>query len=125
MLSTVLLLLSVLGTVGVYLGVPTLRLWWLIPIWIGCYAGAVLLYVLFLCVSALFLPAHKPIKKPNRFCRFMIPFTMDWLMKLLRVRVTLAGREKLPKVPCVVVSNHRSDFDPMAMLAVLRERYKK
>ena len=122
MLSIILLLLSVLGTVGIYLGVPSISLWWLVPVWMGCYVGAVLVYLVFLCIGALFLPASKPIQKPNRFCRFLIPFTMDWVMRMLRVRVTLKGREKLPDVPCVIVSNHLSDFDPMAMLAVLRER---
>lgn len=122
LLNSILILLSVLGTVAVYLLTPSLSLWWALPILIGCFVGSVVAYLVFLCLAAPFLPAKKPIKRPNRFCRFMIWFTMDWLMKLFGIRVTLKGREKLPARPCVIVSNHRSDFDPMALLAVLRER---
>ena len=45
---------------------------------------------------------------------------MDWLLTLFRVKVVVRGEEKLPDEPAVFVSNHISDFDPMAVLAVLR-----
>lgn len=122
LLNMIFLLLAALGTTALYLSFPTLGLWWIVPILIGAFVGMILLYVIFLFVASLFLPRKKKIERPNRFCRFMIWLTMDWLTSLFRIRVTLEGREKLPAQPCVIVSNHRSDFDPMTMLAVLRER---
>ena len=122
MLSLLLLILSIGGTVGAYLLFPSLSLWLLLPIFLAAYVGAVVLYFVFLVLSAPFLPMKKPIKKPNAYCRFMIGTTMNWLMGLLRIRVKLIHAEKLPQEPCVIVSNHRSDFDPMTMLAVLRRR---
>ncbi len=122
LLNLLFLLLAAVGTAVLYLSLPTLSLWLLLPIFVGAFVGVIVLYLLFLLVASFFLPRKKPIKKPNEFCRLMIWLTMDWLMSLFRVRVTLKGREKLPAEPCVIVSNHRSDFDPMTMLAVLRER---
>ncbi len=122
LLNLIFLLLAALGTTVVYLFLPTVSLWWIVPILLGMFVGVIILYLVFLFIASLFLPRKKPIEKPNRFCRFMIWLTMNWLMSLFRVRVTLEGREKLPDEPCVIVSNHRSDFDPMTMLAVLRER---
>ncbi len=122
MLSLLLLILSIGGTVGTYLLFPSLSLWLLLPIFLAAYVGAVVLYFVYLILSAPFLPMKKPIKKPNRYCRFMIGTTMNWLMGILRIRVKLIRAEKLPQEPCVIVSNHRSDFDPMTMLAVLRHR---
>lgn len=122
LLNVIFLLLAAMGTAAVYLLFPTLGLWWIVPILVGTFVGVIVLYLVFLFVASLFLPRKKKIERPNRFCNFMIWLTMDWLMSLFRVRVTLEGREKLPNQPCVIVSNHRSDFDPMTMLAVLRER---
>ena len=122
LLNIIFLLLSAMGTTAVYLLFPTVSLGWIVPILVGAFVGVIILYLVFLFVASLFLPRKKPIESPNRFCRFMIWITMDWVVSLLRVRVTLEGREKLPDAPCVIVSNHRSDFDPMTMLAVLRER---
>lgn len=122
MLNFVFILLSVLGTVGLYLGVPALSPWWILPILLGMFVATVFLYLLGLLVASIFLPMKKKIEKPNAYCQFMIWITMDWLMKLFRIRVNFKGRELLPNEPCVIISNHLSDFDPMAMLAILRER---
>ncbi len=122
MLNLVFLLLAVLWTVGVYLFGPALSHWWSIPILIGAFFALIVLYLLLLLFSTLFLPKKKPVKKPKGFCQFMIWITMDWLMKLFRIRVKLTGTELLPDEPCLIVSNHRSDFDPMVVLSVMCRR---
>ena len=122
MLNYLFLLLAAVGTGVLYLTLPALSPWWIVPIFLGGFVAFTLLYILILLVWALFLPKRKPVKKPKPVCTFMIYLTMDWLMKLMRVRVKLTGLEKLPNEPCLWVSNHRSDFDPMTVLAVLRKR---
>ena len=47
---------------------------------------------------------------------------LDWLMVLLNVRFRITGEEILPKEPFVLVSNHRSVFDPMAVLAKTKRK---
>ena len=122
MLHFIFLALAVLGTAAVYLAGATISYWWALLLIPGGYVALVIVYFLLIAVATLFLSTKKPIEKPNRFCRFMIWFTMDWLMKLFRIKITVKGREKLPDEPCVLICNHRSDFDPMTVLAVMRER---
>ena len=114
--------LSLIATLALYFGIPTLNPWLALPIALGCLAAVILLYLTFLIVSSLFLLSKKPIKHPNRFCLFLIWLTLDWLMVLFRVRVELRGAEKLPNEPTVMVCNHRSNLDPMTLLSVMRHR---
>lgn len=122
MLHYLFLTLSLIGTLSLYLGVSELSPWLALPIFVGCFVGVILCYFIFLIASTLFLLSKKPIEHPNRFCRFFIWLTMDWLMTLFRVRVELRGAEKLPDEPTVMVCNHRSNLDPMTMLSVMRHR---
>ncbi len=122
MLNLIFLLLTLGFTAGVYLLFPTLVLWWLLPVVFGSFFAVILLFFVFLFITSLFLPKKKKIEKPNAFCTFMIRITMRWLMGVLGIRVRLVGRALLPEEPCVIVSNHRSDFDPMTMLGVLKGR---
>lgn len=122
MLHYLFLLLSLLATGGVYWLTPTLSMWWILLFIPAGYIGVTLVYVIFLLIVSAFLPTKKPIQKPSAFCRFMIWLTMDWVMTLLRIKITVKNREKFPNEPCVIVCNHLSDFDPMTVLAVLRER---
>lgn len=121
MLNVIFLILSTVGCGATYLLSDGLSLWWILPIWLGLYVGLTLLWALFLVVSALFLPKKTP-EKPIPFCSKMIRFGLDWLLSLLGIRVRWIGREKLPDEPCVIVSNHISDFDPMILLGTMRSR---
>ncbi|MBR3893787.1 MAG: 1-acyl-sn-glycerol-3-phosphate acyltransferase [Clostridia bacterium] len=118
-LNVIFLLLAVLATLGLYLAVPTLSWLWLLPILVGAILGVIILCFAVLFIISLFFSTKKPIKRQNPFCRFAIWITMDWLMKISRVRVTVKGKELLPQEPCVLVSNHLSDFDPLTVLAVM------
>lgn len=121
-LNVIFFLLAALGTAGVYLAAPTLSWLWILPILIGAFLAVIILYFAVLFVISLFLATKKPIKKQNPFCRFMIWITMDWLMMLANIRVTVKGAEILPEEPCVIISNHLSDFDPLTLLAVMPKR---
>lgn len=121
MLNVIFLILSTVGCGATYLLSDGLSLWWILPIWLGLYVGLTLLWALFLVVSALFLPKKTP-EKPIPFCSKMIRFGLDWLLSLLGIRVRWIGQEKLPDEPCVIVSNHISDFDPMILLGTVRSR---
>ena len=121
MLNVIFLILSTVGCGATYLLSDGLSPWWILPIWLGLYVGLTLLWALFLVVSALFLPKKTP-EKPIPFCSKTIRFGLDWLLSLLGIRVRWIGQEKLPDEPCVIVSNHVSDFDPMILLGTVRSR---
>ena len=123
MICYIFLALSALGTAALYLGVPTLSPWWILPILIGYFVAFNLCYVLYIVVSSLFISTKRPIERPSPYCRFVIWMTMDWLMKLFRIRVTVKGAERLPDCPTVIVSNHRGAFDPMTLLAAMKNRH--
>ena len=117
-----LLIASALSTLGVYLASYALSYWWIVPLFVAFYAAWIVIYLLVLYISSLFMPTKEPIKKPKAVCRFFIVETMDYVMRLMRAKITVKGREKLPQEPCVIISNHRSCFDPMSKLAVFKER---
>ena len=105
--------LSAVLTVLLYCFVPSLSCWWILPLLIGGFVGLNIVYIVYLYVSSLLFSMKKPIRRVNRYCRFMTRLTVNWLLGLFRVRHSVRGIEKLPQTPFVLVSNHRSDFDPM------------
>ena len=123
MVNLIFWILSPLGCMGIYLLFPTLSPWWILPILLAWYLGCVVLLFASAGVIWLFLPKKGTVKKPIPICRFMIWFAMDWLMGFLGIRIRWIGQEKLPPEPCVIISNHISDFDPMILLAMTRKRH--
>lgn len=118
-LNLIFLAIAALCTGGVYLLGATISPWWALLILPASFLGAAILFLLFLFVCSLFLPKRRPIDTPKPFCVWMIWVAMYWVMSLLRVKVTLKGGEKLPQEPCILVSNHRSGFDPMIVLSAM------
>lgn len=101
------------------LAVQGISFWWLVPLAIGAFLALNFIYLLGIYLASLCL-SKKP---PEHACRagmFIIYLTMDWLLTLLRVKIVVKGEALLPDEPVILVSNHLSDFDPMAVLAVIR-----
>ena len=121
MLNLILLLLSVGASVGLVVGIPSLSAWWLFGMIPLGYILATALYFILLFATVPFLPRGREGERSSRFCRFIIWLSSDWLMVLMRIRVRVTGL-KLPDEPMVLVSNHRSDFDPMVVLQKTRRR---
>lgn len=113
---------AALATGGAYLFGDGLSPWWIVPILLGTYLSLTVAYFVVILVGWLFLLPRKVPKKPSAFCHGMIYLAMSWLCSVLRIRIRIRGQEKLPPAPCVIVSNHLSDFDPMTMLGALRGR---
>ncbi len=121
MLNLILLLLSFGVSVGLVVGIPSLSAWWLFGMIPLGYILATALYFILLFATVPFLPHGREGERSSRFCRFIIWLSSDWLMVLMRIRVRVTGL-KLPDEPMVLVSNHRSDFDPMVVLQKTRRR---
>ncbi len=122
MLCYIFLALSVIGSGCLILWTP-LAWWWIFPIVIGMYVFLNLFYLGILLISSFFLPSQKKtIEQPLSWVAKVIWFSTDWLMKLLRVHVRWIGEEQLPTEPFVLVSNHVSNFDPIAVLCKMKDR---
>lgn len=120
-LNVIFVLLSLICSAAVWLCGQGFHPAWLLLVIPAFYVGIALLYFAVLFVASLFMPKKSP-ERTSKVCRFFIWFTMKWLMLVMGIRIKLTGAELLPAEPCVIVSNHRSDFDPMTVLAVLNKR---
>ena len=97
---------------------------WAAGLWIfGGFAALNILYVLFWVAVASTVDDKKPLEKPSRLCCLGCRSIPRWLCFWFRVRVRLTGEELLPpEGRFVLISNHRSGFDPLAALAKLGGR---
>ncbi len=121
MFLTILFSLSALGySLAVVFGAG-ISPWWLFALIPGFFIGCAAVYMLCIIVISLFLPRKEP-KKSSAFCRLNIRLFLDWLMCLLHVRFRIRGEEILPEEPFVLISNHRSVFDPMVVLAKTKRK---
>lgn len=121
MFLTLLFLASAIaGACGITFG-AAISPWWLFALIPGMFLGVELLYLLCLLIIGMLMPKKEP-KKSSAYCRWNIRYFLAWVMRVLNVKVHLTGRELLPAEPCVLISNHRSAFDPMTVLAKLNRK---
>ena len=110
---------------GVFVPTAAWAWWQTALLAVGGFVGAFLalnvLFLLLLFVISLFFLKGEP-KKESRFWRRWTVHAVRWILDMLRVRVKVEGRELLPGEPVVLVSNHRSDFDPMAAMVAFSHR---
>lgn len=91
-----------------------------IIIWFPIFVLLFGVWVLILIVWGAFLNKKKVVDKPNRFYYSVIRQTLQWFFALTRVKVHFRG-EKLPNEKYLMVTNHRSNFDQMALISSLKE----
>ena len=89
-------------------------IFWII-FWILIAAVAFLpLYFIFLFINGLlFVNMKKEYNDDSKYFRFLLNNSTAIAVKLIRIHISLTGREKLPKGRFLLVSNHRSKFDPI------------
>ncbi len=95
--------------------------WWLAALVIVGFLALDILYIIFLLLFSFCLGKGEN-KREHPMIHSMTVRSVAWILQVLRIRVKLEGREKLPQEPMVLVSNHRSDFDPMVTMVALKSR---
>lgn len=98
---------------------------WMIPValvggWIGWFVVLVLLYLLGLFFVSLTVNMKKPVEKNHPGYRKTVLYVLGLLCRVARLRVHLAGEELIPEGRFLLVSNHRSNYDPIATGWALR-----
>lgn len=105
--------------------VPTAVWWQTVLLSVGGFVGAFIvlnvLYILLLLLISFFFSKEEP-RRESCFWRRWTVRSVAWILNVLRVRVKVEGRELIPKEPMVLVSNHRSDFDPMVAMVAFSRR---
>lgn len=89
---------------------------------LGGFVALLLLHVVVLAVASLFVNKKDPDPRRFPFFRKLLTLTIDPLLTLGAVKVTLVGEERLPAGGFLLVGNHRSDFDPITAMYALRRR---
>lgn len=88
-------------------------------IFLGLLLG---LYLLALTAGALTALPEKKYSAPSAFHWWLLLSATAAAMKLLRIRIRISGREKLPEEPVLFVGNHISNYDPIVTWHAFRER---
>ena len=105
---------AVLSTAWIYFLSPALSYWWLLPVLIGCFVAANLVYVLLMFVCTWFAGPNKMYAHISPFYHALTMALDGWILALCRVKIHVEGLEKVPTdTEYLFVSNHRSNFDPM------------
>lgn len=86
------------------------------------FIAALALLLLVIGALSLLIDMNKPVRKLNGFFCGFTKYVMGVVCALVRVRVTLAGEEKLPEGRWLLVSNHPSGFDIVTALWALRRQ---
>ncbi len=112
--------LSVTVTAVLYTVIPSLSLWWLLPLLVGGYAVSFLLLVLTTVIFSCFTRDTMPSGARRVFYR-LVAHLAEWACLLCGIRVHTDGTDRLPQDrPFLLVGNHLSNLDPLVALAALR-----
>ena len=97
--------------------------WWMIILWalLGI-VGLFIAYILLIIISSLFVNMNKEYDKESKYFRFLLN-SSTWVMtKIARIKLHVTGKELLPDGRFLMVSNHRSKFDPILSWLVFGDR---
>ena len=85
------------------------------------FALGVVLQLLMVAVCSLFIDKSKPQKTHSPFYCGFAKYMLGVLTSFARVHIHLSGAEKIPEGRWLMVSNHRSGFDPVLTIWALRK----
>ena len=96
------------------------QIYWIPIIFIGGFFSLAILWAVSLIICTLFVDKSKPCRKHSRLFRFYANCIIDTSNQLMRVKLHVTGKEKLPQEKFLLVGNHLSFMDPVIMMGVLR-----
>lgn len=76
-----------------------------------------MIYFCFLFIISRFVNPKKEYPKLSKFYYYNLVTVIRIIFWFTRTKVTVTGMDKVPEGKCLFVSNHRSNFDPMLVLA--------
>ena len=78
---------------------------------------------LFVGFCSLFADRNKVYDKESKFFRFLLTYSTAIARVLLRIKLDVKGMDKLPEGRFLLVSNHRSKFDPILTWLVFKKQH--
>lgn len=87
--------------------------WWIV-LWVLLgIVGVVFAYIMLIVISALLVNMKKEYSRESKYYRFLLNSSTFFASKLIRIKLHVTGKELLPESRYLMVSNHRSKFDPI------------
>ncbi len=94
----------------------------MLAVWFAAFlVAALVLFLLILAVLSLFIDPNKPQKTHSGFYCAFSKYVLGVLAAFARVRIHISGEEKIPQGRWLMVSNHRSGFDPVLTIWAMRK----
>ena len=98
---------------------------WLLmfAVWgIAAFLALVIVYLLIVFIPAIFVDRSKPQETISPFFHFFVPGITELLCRFGGLRIQVEGLENVPTDRnFLLVGNHRSNYDPIIALYVLRK----
>ena len=114
-------LLLALGAAVIYVRCCGFVVWKTALLFAGCFIALNLFYLVVAWVASWFVNPSKPLSRQNSLCRSACVYASMIVTGYCWVRTHVRGAEKLPEAGrFLLVSNHRSGFDPIVVTQVLR-----
>lgn len=90
---------------------------------IGAAAALFLLFVFTVILASLAVNTNKEYDKDSRFYRWLLDVAVFFALKVSRVKIEAEGLDMIPEDNAfLLVGNHRSNFDPVVMMYILRKK---
>lgn len=88
-----------------------------ILLWLAFSVAVFIVFAVSLYIYSLLLPKKSP-KKPNKLCAFFVKIIVRWVCQVSNLKIHVKNGELIEKnKPYLLVSNHRSMYDPLIQLA--------
>ena len=95
---------------------------WAIPVtFIASFLGIFLIWVLGGIIVTRFIRLDKEVNKYNPIYGFYTHCIIGLVMQVLRIKMHVTGKEKLPEEKFLLVCNHRGAMDPLVTMGVLKK----
>lgn len=97
-------------------------IWRPLLVFVLLFVCCIIIHAIGISALSLLAPKGKSFGRFDNFFRRVTIETIDFIMKVVRAKVHVTGIEKLPENErFLLVGNHRSVFDPMIEMSVLRD----
>lgn len=89
-------------------------------VWLGTVVGLCVLYLLVLWIASFFVGKKDPEPDDHPFARRIVVLTIEAICSVARAKIRVSGAEQIPEGRFLLVSNHRSNFDPLVTLVAFK-----
>ena len=127
MLNVAFVLISIISgfffTLGIFQLYNIMYFWVVLLVGLITYIACFVLFLAFVAILSLFVSTKKKYTKPSKLYHWVVREACDFIISVLRIRVKIKGREKLPKgTNFLLVGNHISNLDPILLLGTFKSR---